>query len=182
MTQELYQKAMRYAGEKHANQKVSGTTSNYLLHISNVAMEVLMAYHFDNRFDIDFAIQTAILHDTIEDTDATFEEIKNIFGEPIATAVQALTKDESLASKRERMRDSLERINKLQKEVGLVKIADRITNLQTPPKHWNREKIINYYEEAKQISKHLNDKNDYLNKRLIKKISAYEMHIKRLKT
>ncbi|WBX77874.1 hypothetical protein PG911_06365 [Tenacibaculum ovolyticum] len=62
MTQELYQKAMKYAGEKHSEQKVPGTNSNYLLHISNVAMEVLMAYHYDNSFDINFAIQTAILH------------------------------------------------------------------------------------------------------------------------
>ena len=42
--QELYQKAMKFAGEMHHEQKVPGTNANYLLHISNVAMEVLMAY------------------------------------------------------------------------------------------------------------------------------------------
>lgn len=142
MTQELYQEAMKYAGEKHSEQKVPGTNSNYLLHISNVAMEVLMAYNFDKKFDIDFAIQTAILHDTIEDTSADFQEIKNKFGEQIAKAVEALTKDQKLPSKQERMMDSLTRVNKLQKEVGLVKVADRITNLQNPPSHWSNDKII----------------------------------------
>ena len=67
MTQELYQEAMSFAGEKHSEQLVPGTTSNYLLHISNVAMEVLIAYNYAKDFDIDFAIQIAILHDTLED-------------------------------------------------------------------------------------------------------------------
>ncbi|WP_378173239.1 HD domain-containing protein [Aquimarina sp. SS2-1] len=174
MTQELYQKAMKFAGEKHSTQKVPGTNSNYLLHISNVAMEILLSYNFDNCFDIDFAIQTAILHDTIEDTNTDFEEIKTEFGEQIAHAVQALTKNENLESKKKKMIDSLNRINKLPKEVGLVKIADRITNLQTPPEHWSKKKVIRYYEEAKLISKYLSNKNEYLNERLTKKIVEYE--------
>ncbi len=177
MTQDLYQEALKFAGEKHSDQKVPGTNANYLLHISNVAMEVLMAYTIEKNFDIDFAIQTAILHDTIEDTSADFEAIKTNFGDPIANAVQALTKDEKLESKQERMTDSLHRINKLQKEVGLVKIADRITNLQTPPSHWSNDKIARYCEEAKLISRTLSDKNSYLNQRLDSKIAEYEQHI-----
>jgi (p)ppGpp synthase/HD superfamily hydrolase len=78
MIQELYQNAMKFAGDKHKDQVVPGTASNYLLHISNVAMEVLMAYSFEKNFDCEFAIQVAILHDTIEDTDADFEEIKQV--------------------------------------------------------------------------------------------------------
>ncbi len=173
MTQDLYQKAMKFAGEKHSKQKVPGSSANYLLHISNVAMEVLVAYNFDSSFDLDFAIQTAILHDTIEDTDADFDEIKTKFGEPIARAVQALTKDDKLPSKAEKMTDSLKRINQLQKEVGLVKIADRITNLQTPPSHWSKEKIAAYCEEAKLIAQTLANKNTYLNERLESKIIDY---------
>ncbi|TPN80977.1 HD domain-containing protein [Aquimarina algicola] len=180
MTQELYQEAMKFAGEKHSEQKVPGTNSNYLLHISNVAMEVLLAYTAKKSFDIDFAIQVAILHDTIEDTNVDFNEVKDKFGEKVATAVQALTKNESLNTKNERMIDSLNRINQLEKEVGIVKLADRITNLQTPPKHWSLEKTIKYSEEAKTISYHLNGKNAYLNNRLDQKIKEYELNIKRL--
>ncbi len=178
MTQDLYQEAMKFAGEKHSDQKVPGTNANYVVHISNVAMEVLMAYNYEKNFDLDFAIQTAILHDTIEDTSADFKDIKTNFGDPIAQAVQALTKDEKLPSKQERMADSLHRINKLQKEVGLVKIADRITNLQTPPPHWTNDKIATYCEEAKLISSTLTDKNTYLNKRLDSKIATYQQNIK----
>lgn len=177
MTQELYQKAMKFAGEKHQNQKVPGTNSNYLLHISNVAMEILLAYHQNPNFDLDFTLQTAILHDTIEDTDTTFKEIKLLFGNNIAKAVQALSKNAKLITKKEKIMDSLFRINELNKEVGMVKIADRITNLQTPPKHWNKEKIINYIVEAKLIATSLKNTHDYLNKRLDLKIKEYENNI-----
>jgi len=180
MTQELYQEAIKFAGEKHSEQKVPGTNSNYLLHISNVAMEVLVAYNIEKDFDIDFAIQVAILHDTIEDTETNFQEIETKFGTSIAKAVFALTKNEVLESKQERMIDSLSKINKLQKEVGLVKIADRITNLQNPPKHWSIDKIKKYCEEAKLISRTLNNKNIYLNKRLDLKIKEYELKTKEI--
>lgn len=173
MIQETYQKALKFAGEKHADQKVPGTTANYLLHISNVAMEVLMAAHEKKDFDLDLAIQLAILHDTIEDTSATFEELKHVFGEDVAKGVQALTKNADISDKKERMLDSLTRINELEKEVGIVKLADRITNLQQPPTHWSKEKIRAYGVEAQLIADTLTHKNDYLENRLRTKIREY---------
>ncbi len=174
MIQDLYQEALKFAGEMHADQKVPGTRANYLLHISNVTMEVLLANAYENNFDLNYAVQIAILHDTIEDTAATFEDISQRFGEPIALAVQALTKDESISSKELRMLDSLRRINLLPKEVGLVKIADRITNLQKPPSHWSQDKVRQYGEESKTIYHALVDKNAYLYQRLEDKINSYE--------
>ena len=180
MTQELYQRAMKFAGEKHSCQKVPGTNANYLLHISNVAMEVLVAYNVEPSFEIDFAIQAAILHDTIEDTTTTFEEIKEKFGNKIAEAVQALTKNQDLDTTRDRIADSLKRINQLPKEVGIVKLADRITNLQIPPKHWNKEKIMAYCMDARLIHKELHGKNNFLHSRLKNKIEEYSAFIDRI--
>lgn len=179
MTQEIYQRVIKFAGEKHKDQKVPGTESNYLLHISNVAMEVIFAYQENDDFDINYAIQLAILHDTLEDTETETSELSEKFGEKVALGVEALTKNENLASKEERMLDSLNRINGLQKEVGIVKLADRITNLQEPPKHWGIDKIQNYLDEAKLISEMLNNKNKYLNNRLETKITEYKKHISR---
>ena len=178
MTQEKYQKAMKFAGEKHWNQKVPGSQANYLLHISNVAMEVIMAHSFRKTFDLDFAVQVAILHDTLEDTDATFGEMENLFGAQVANAVQALTKNRDLTSKKEKMMDSLQRIHLQPKEVGIVKLADRITNLQQPPAHWSVEKITNYLAEAEIIAASFQDKNDFLYQRIVEKISAYKKHAK----
>lgn len=173
MIQEIYQTAMKYAGEQYKDQKVSGTQSSYLLHLSNVAMEVLMAYNASADFDLKYAIQLAILHDAIEDTDSTYKEISELFGVEVAEGVQALTKDESLPTKDEQMLDSLNRIERLKDEVGLVKLADRITNLQEPPKHWPKEKVIRYVGEAKLISEKLKMKNTYLGDRIDIKIKEY---------
>ena len=177
MTQEIYQKAIKFAGDKHKNQKVPGTDSNYMVHVANVAMEILLAFKADKNFDLDLAIQLALLHDTLEDTETTFAELENTFHHKIALGVQALTKDSRLPSKKEKMLDSLKRINALEKEVGMVKIADRITNLQEPPKHWNKDKIQNYLNEAKLIGEMLRNKNEYLDQRLQRKIAEYENYL-----
>ena len=177
MIQELYQKAMRFAGERHALQKVPGTEANYLLHLSNVAMEVLMAYTEAQNFDLGFALQAAALHDIIEDTDTEYEEVKMLFGVRVADAVQALTKDHTLPTKAERMTNSLARICALEKEVGMVKLADRITNLQPPPPLWSNRKIKNYLKEAENIAKVLNHHNPYLQERLRERIENYQCYI-----
>jgi len=176
MLQDVYQKTIKFAAIKHKNQKVPGTEANYLLHISNVAMEILLAYKEDDSFDINFAIQLALLHDTLEDTETEFYELEREFGIQVALGVQALTKDENLASKKDRMIDSLNRINEMKKEVGMVKLADRITNLQEPPKNWEKDKIQNYIIEAQIIDEVLKDKNDYLNQRLKTKIVEYRKY------
>lgn len=178
MTQELYQEAIKFAGEKHKNQKVPGTDSNYLLHLSNVAMEIIFAYTIKSNFNLNYAIQLALLHDTLEDTETEFSELAEKFGEKVALGVRALTKDSNLISKKEKMTDSLYRINQLEKEVGMVKLADRITNLQEPPKHWEKDKIKKYGHEAELINEILFDKNEYLNTRLRAKISEYEKYTK----
>ena len=110
--------AIIFAASKHAekNHKVTGTNFPYVVHISNVAMEILLAYQINPDFNLELAIKLALLHDTIEDTSATFEEISKEFGFEVAEGVMALTKNEELP-KSESMIDSLQRIKKLSKEV-----------------------------------------------------------------
>lgn len=172
--QTLYQNAIKFAAIKHQekDQKVPGTNLPYLLHLSNVAMEVLIAAKHSTDFDLGFAVQVALLHDTLEDTSTTFVELKNIFGIDIANAVSALTKNEELP-KELRMQDCMNRIKKLQKEVWAVKLADRITNLQPPPEHWDKAKRMKYQEEAKLILMELKGGNEYLERRLEGKIKVY---------
>jgi (p)ppGpp synthase/HD superfamily hydrolase len=171
--QKNYQKAFLFAGEAHQNQIVTGTNANYLLHISNVTMEILIAYFNEPTFDVNFAIQVSILHDTLEDTSITYNDLKNNFGVNIADGVLALTKNSNLPNKSAKILDSLERIKKQPDEVYLVKIADRVTNLQKPPKNWNKDKVINYYNEAKIIEGYLFGKHNYLDNRLQFEINNY---------
>ena len=174
--QDHYQKAIKFAAEKHKDQKLPGSDSSYLVHLSNVTMEVMMASKFTDEFDVNFAIQVALLHDVLEDTDGTFEQIENSFGGKIADGVLALSKDESIEAHL-RIPDSLDRILLQPKEIWAVKLADRITNMQIPPSHWTKNKIIDYHAMAKLILYKLENGNAYLEERLSQKIIAYRTFI-----
>jgi len=170
--QSAYQKAIRFAGEKHANQKMPASEASYLVHLSNVAMEVILAERHTDDFDLTFAVQVALLHDVLEDTPATFEEVAANFSEEIAEAVLALSKNDELPSDIQ-IPDSLMRIKALRKEVWAVKLADRITNMQQPPKNWSLEKKKHYRQVAKLILQELEGGNAYLEARLKEKIEEY---------
>ncbi len=176
--QSIYQQTIKFAALKHSekNQTIPGTNLPYVVHLSNVAMEIMAAYQNAADFKLDVALKLALLHDTLEDTSTTFDEISKEFGIDIAEGVSALTKNE-LLPKSEKMFDSLKRIKALSKEVWAVKLADRITNLQEPPRHWDTSKKENYRQEAMQIVQHLKGANPYLEQRLDKKIAEYEHYI-----
>ena len=177
--QEHYQRTLKFATLKHVakGQTIPGTNMPYVVHLSNVAMEILIAAPHTADFDTPFAIQVALLHDTLEDTATTLTELTTVFGADVAEAVWALTKDGDLP-KDARMTDSLSRIKKLQTEVWAVKMADRITNLQAPPEHWERPKIAAYQVEAKVILETLKGGNEYLENRLRSQIEAYECYVR----
>ena len=178
--QTLYQDALKFATYRHMEkrQKVKGTKLPYVVHLCNVAMEIFTAALHTKGFNLIYAIQTALLHDTIEDTQTTFDEIKENFGKDIAIALLALSKDENLP-KDKQIPDSLARIKKLMREVWAIKLADRITNLQPPPADWSRSKNIKYREESQIILDELKDGNKYLAKRLEEKISERRNQLKR---
>jgi guanosine-3',5'-bis(diphosphate) 3'-pyrophosphohydrolase len=119
----------------------------------------------------------ALLHDSIEDTSTTYDDIRNSFGSDIADGVLSLTKNEELPSKAEQMKDSLHRIKLQPIEVWMVKLCDRITNLQPPPKHWDKEKIANYHNEARLILNQLGEASEFLAERLRMKINIYEQYL-----
>jgi (p)ppGpp synthase/HD superfamily hydrolase len=172
-----YQEAIKFATEKHTakKQKVPGTNLPYLMHLSNVAMEILIAGSKKKSFNTAFAVQVALLHDTLEDTLTTFDELKDKFGIRFAQSVSALSKNKNLP-KAQQMQDSIDRIKEMQKEVWAVKLADRITNLQKPPARWSLKKKKAYQSEAKLILEELGKGNEYLAKRLEAKINEYEAY------
>lgn len=172
---DLYRKAIDFAALAHVDQAVPGKPYCYLAHIATVAMEIMAAISEIKYIDADLAIQCAILHDVLEDTDVTPEELENEFGLSIYKGVSALTKNRELA-KRNRMLDSIERILMEPPEIAMVKMADRICNLQEPPDHWFEDKIVEYYEEAKVIYQALKHVNPQLADRLKMKTDEYKKY------
>lgn len=176
--QTLYQEAIIFATNKHLEQyqKVPGSNLPYVVHLSNVAMEVLVAALNTPNFNTAFAVQVALLHDTLEDTATDFQELENKFGIKIAEAVSALSKNQNLP-KDQQMQDSLNRIKEMPIEVWAVKLADRITNLQPPPSYWDKAKRIKYQQEAQLIYDTLGPGNEYLASRLEIKIKEYDSYL-----
>jgi (p)ppGpp synthase/HD superfamily hydrolase len=171
--QDVYNKSLLFAAEKHRGQDLPGTNLPYLTHVVSVATEIMIAGFNTKEFDVPFAVCVALLHDTMEDTETSYNEVKDNFGEPIAESVLALTKFDNL-KKSERMQDSLDRIKMLGKEVWSVKLADRISNLGAPAIDWDKEKRKRYKEGAENILKELGEGNEYLAKRLEEKIKEYQ--------
>jgi (p)ppGpp synthase/HD superfamily hydrolase len=175
-SQEIYLKALHKASQAHQGQKIPGSEISYIQHLSFVSMEVIAALNIESFHDGNLAIQCAILHDTIEDTNLTFEQIKIEFGAAVANGVLALTKNSDL-EKSLQMPDSLKRIKQQPPEIWMVKLADRITNLQVPPNHWQQDKIIRYRAEAIEIHENLKEASPFLAARLATKIEDYNMFI-----
>jgi (p)ppGpp synthase/HD superfamily hydrolase len=175
-SQELYIRAYKYAARSHHGQYVPGSDLPYITHLSFVSMEIMSSLSVGNKRNGDLAVQCALLHDTLEDTGVTYEQVKEKFGIVVACGVQALTKNIKLDENKQ-MEDSLRRIKKQPKEIWMVKMADRITNLQPPPSHWNNEKRKEYRNEANQIYNSLKDADEYLALRLENKIEDYKNFI-----
>jgi (p)ppGpp synthase/HD superfamily hydrolase len=176
-SQDRYIEAYWFAAQAHRNQTVPGTDLPYILHPTLVSMEIIAALDLEPGRDEDLALQCALLHDDIEDGGVSYDQIKAKFGEAVAEGVFALSKDENLV-KDLKLKDSLRRIKLQPHEVWMVKLADRITNLQPPPHFWTGKKIAAYRQEAIQIYEILKDASPLLSVRLKTKIDAYQMFVK----
>ncbi|WP_224364445.1 HD domain-containing protein [Hyalangium versicolor] len=174
-SQDTFTRALNFAARAHGNQRMLGSDLPYVVHLSCVAVEVLAACTVDPEADADLAAACALLHDCIEDAGVTYEEVKALFGERVADGVLALTKDESLP-KAVRMEDSLARIRNQPREISMVKLADRVTNLEPPLPPGTLEERGAYLAESRQIQECLRGTSPLLERRLEEKIAAYGVH------
>ena len=96
----------------------------------------------------------ALLHDTIEDTETTEGELRQLFGDKVASIVLEVTDDKALP-KEMRKRLQIEHAHTLSGEAQLVKWADKICNLKdvaaNPPANWSLERRRDYFEWAKTV-------------------------------
>lgn len=169
---DLYLRVVRFAAAAHHGQKYPGGELPYLLHVACVAAEVMAALAVEEVAQPDLALACALLHDTVEDTAVTLDAITAEFGPAVAAGVAALSKDPALP-KEQAMADSLRRIAAQPREVWIVKLADRICNLERPPHYWKPPKIAAYRAEALVIADALGAASPYLLARLRARIAGY---------
>lgn len=125
----LLNKAYVYSMQKHGSQK-RASGDPYFLHPLEVAGILT-----DLRLD-DGTIAVGLLHDTLEDTDATRDELDDLFGEEIGKLVEGLTKiaQLDLVSKRTKQAENLRKLLLAISDdvrVLIVKLADRLHNMRT---------------------------------------------------
>jgi GTP diphosphokinase / guanosine-3',5'-bis(diphosphate) 3'-diphosphatase len=177
---ECFKENLAFALLAHGEQKTPHGLP-YSMHLLSVTAEVINALTCEplSYDEANVAIACALLHDVNEDTTTQITKESPIFGnkEVIAKGVLALTKDKKLPSKEMQMRDSLVRLKQRQNCVVMVKLADRITNLGEPPKHWDAVKKRKYCDEAILILQELGYAHPYLAKKLHAKIEAYALYM-----
>ncbi|XP_070545815.1 guanosine-3',5'-bis(diphosphate) 3'-pyrophosphohydrolase MESH1-like [Ptychodera flava] len=114
-------------------------------------------------------LQAALLHDTVEDTDTTFEEIEECFGKDVRQIVAEVTDDKSLP-KMERKRLQIEHAPHISREAKLVKLADKLYNLrdlkEIAPEGWTPERIQDYFLWAAKVIKGLRGVNKVMEEAL----------------
>jgi (p)ppGpp synthase/HD superfamily hydrolase len=143
--------AARFAAEKHAQQRRKGTGAEpYVNHVIEVAQLVSMAVA---EADVGL-VQAALLHDTLEDTRTTAEELIEQFGQDVAALVMEMTDDKRLP-KAERKRLQIEHAPTITTRAQTIKLADKISNLRSlltsPPVDWDYERKRQYFEWARQV-------------------------------
>ena len=148
----LVNKAIFFAGEKHKGHEMFNPVGMpYSAHYFGVALNAIkFAAMTGENIDWDLLLCSSILHDTLEDTTATYEELESNFGKEIAQGVLALTKNPNLPYE-EQMPDSLKRIRKQPKEIAIVKMADRMFNMRDRVPTWPKDKQEAYKKEAQMI-------------------------------
>ena len=157
--------AASFAAKKHTGQKRKGSDGEpYINHPLEVASLLASVGGVDDA-DI---ITASLLHDTVEDTGVSIEEIEREFGPVVAGYVREVTDDKSLP-KAERKRLQVEHAPHLSNGAKQIKLADKISNIRdvtaNPPEGWDLQRRREYVEWGENVVAGLRGANPELETR-----------------
>lgn len=150
---DMVMRAFEFAKEKHRSQVRKGSGLPYIVH-PEMVMELCKKFVPDCD---DIMLAASLLHDTLEDTKTTYEEIKNNFGQEVADIVQELTSDEEELNKLGKAQYLTDKMNKISDKAKTIKLLDRLHNLKDIPKDGNWFK--KYSEQTKYILSNIKNIN-----------------------
>uniref|UniRef100_A0A1A9WMI5 Guanosine-3',5'-bis(diphosphate) 3'-pyrophosphohydrolase MESH1 n=1 Tax=Glossina brevipalpis TaxID=37001 RepID=A0A1A9WMI5_9MUSC len=161
-----FMQCLQFAARKHANQRRKDIKQTpYINHPINVSTILSTEAYINDEV----VLMAALLHDSVEDTDTTFEEIEEQFGSEICDIVREVTDDKSLA-KEERKRLQIENAANCSTKAKLIKLADKLDNLRdlqiSLPVGWQEERRNEYFRWAKKVIDNLRGTNQHLEDRL----------------
>ena len=142
---ELLNNAIAFAVEKHRNGLRKGTTMPYIVHPLEV-MHNLMLMGADK-----YLMAAGVLHDTVEDTDATLEEIAAKFGDDVAALVSSHTEKDKSLSWKTRKEIALEHLKHANKREQMLVLADKLSNMRAIARDYAelKEKLWDRFNRGK---------------------------------
>ncbi len=143
-------RAYHFAASRHVSQRRKGAAAEpYINHLTEVAELVAEASAGDITL-----IVASVLHDSVEDTGATLQELEAMFGGEVAALVAEVTDDKALP-KQLRKELQIEHAAQASARAKIIKLADKISNLRSlansPPADWDAERIKDYYVWAARV-------------------------------
>lgn len=178
-TQNKILQAASFAAQRHAGQRRKGGDAepyiNHPLDVANMLANI-------GRIEDADVIMAGLLHDTVEDTETTAEELLERFGERTMSMVLEVTDDKSLP-KKERKRLQIEHAPHLSPGAKAVKLADKISNIKdvtnNPPAHWDKQRKLKYLDWGEKVVEGLRGTNEALEKLFDEVVSEGRAAIKR---
>lgn len=158
----LVSRAADFAARKHAGTRRKGADkAPYVNHLAEVALLLTVA---TDGADAPL-VAAGWLHDTIEDTGVTRDDLAELFSEDVAELVVACT-DDKTRPKAERKRLQIEHAPHLAPRAKMIKLADKISNLRSlilsPPDDWERDRLLDYLDWAEKVAAGCRGVNDHL--------------------
>ena len=155
-------RAALFAAERHANQRRKGRDQEpYVNHLIEVVHHLAQSSAADDRV----LLAAGYLHDTVEDTDTSSEELARHFGADVAHVVAEVTDDKSLR-KDARKRAQIDGISRKSPRAQLLSIADKTANvasiLRSPPMDWSRQRMSEYGDWSEAVVAQIRGRDAYL--------------------
>jgi guanosine-3',5'-bis(diphosphate) 3'-pyrophosphohydrolase len=165
-------RAADFAARRHADQRRKGPDQEpYVNHLIEVANHLSQSAAGHDPI----LLAAGLLHDTVEDTETTVQELESAFGQAVAQIVAEVTDDKSLPSET-RKRLQIERITFKSERAQLLSMADKTANvsslLRSAPANWPQSRIVAYGVWAEAVVAQIRSRDAYLETEFFKALAA----------
>ena len=168
--------AVTFAAKKHEGQTRDDVAKTpYIIH----PLTVCRILWEEGKIRSHNVLIAALLHDTLEDTNTTAEEVENRFGKRVKETVEELTDDPKLPPE-EQKKKQVEHAHSLSWNAQTVKLADRLANirdLRAAPPQWTKDSVIRYLDWGVQLLDALQGTNEPLERALQKELLIHQSQL-----